>query len=71
MSEKEKRKECAQKYCDLIKVLKQDDFAIEDLYAAYLSGWSMAMVETTSSDLETLLGEIKRHVGVTLSDTPK
>lgn len=58
----------AQMYLEIISEQKQENFSLEDLEAAFLSGWSNAVMRSNSEEINTLLDEIKSKIKEELSD---
>lgn len=58
----------AQMYVEIISEQKTDNFSLDDLEAAFLSGWSNAVLKTNTDDMQNLLNEIKAKISDEFSD---
>ena len=62
------RQRYAKTYIDIIGEVKQTNFELEDLEAAFLSGWSNAIIHQNLHEVEHLLAELKEKIKDEFSD---
>jgi hypothetical protein len=68
MSDKDEAEKYADIYLEIIESVGKTTYDIDDLYAAFLSGWSNCAVQSRIDELNELVEEVKAKIRDEFSD---